>query len=183
MNLTTITDRTHEALDSLGEITHIEGEPTAEKLVYALGLVDDLAKLTRDLKGLIETDLINTAEHDEVVSGNLRAVIKPRPAKKRTDWPLLLPAAVRAIDDMRIVNEETGEVESTIDAVLRVLPDLVPLTASVSPKTTGLKLLGIDRDAYTNTEWAGPSVKLERLVDAVDGGDVSAEAENKGVAA
>ena len=177
MKLSKLSDRTYEAIDALAECTHIDPQDDQpERLVHTLALLGELKTVVAELTSLVTTDLLNAAESDNCVitAGHLQATIKPRPAKKRTDWPLLLPAAIEAaISDHRIVNEATGEVEPVESTLARVLPDLIPMTASVSPKTTGLALLGIDRDRFVDTEWAAPSVKLERI--QPDTADVDAD--------
>lgn len=87
-------------------------------------------------------------------SGDRVAVVKNQGAAKKTDWPLALPRIVARISDARQVNTETGEAERIEDAICRVLPEVVPMTASVSPKRKGMEAIGLGPNQFTEVgEW------------------------------
>lgn len=87
-------------------------------------------------------------------SGDRVAVVKNEGAGKTTDWPLALPRIVARISDARHVDTETGEAERIEDAICRILPEIVPMTASVSPKSAGMKAIGLDPKLFTEVgEW------------------------------
>lgn len=170
MILTKITDRTHEAIDALGEITGIDSHDDPERLVYALANLGELKGLVSDLESLLKTEIINAVgERGDVLceAAGVTASIKPRPAKQSRDWKRFTPVAIDRMCEDKIVNESTGQLETDREAIVRQLPDLVPMTASVKAKTTGLAALGFERDEYVDTEWAAPSVRLVKNVVAI----------------
>ena len=86
--------------------------------------------------------------------GDRVAVVKNQGAGKTTDWPLALPRIVARISDARHVDTETGEAERIEDAICRILPEVVPMTASVSPKRKGMEAIGLGPNQFTEVgEW------------------------------
>ena len=66
---------------------------------------------------------------------------------RRTNWDH--DGLLRLVVDSRVLNEETGEIESVLAVVKKVYP-----LAGYNARTTALKALNIDVDEYATTEWS-----------------------------
>lgn len=171
MNLQRITDRIHEAQVQIDEITHVE-EYDEHAAVGTIVMIDDLVKQLGTLKSILTSEVLTNRTADTIDIGTHTATIKARPKKKSTDWPMLLPAALLRINERRALDEETGEMEPFDAAVARLLPDLVPMTGSVNPKSTGMSKLGFDpkKNMYVKVdEWSPPSLRIEPIETQLDG--------------
>ncbi len=78
----------------------------------------------------------------------------------QTNWDKLLPAALDAIAHKRQRSPETGEIEELRKAIERILPTIVPMTSSVSPKQTGAKHLGIALNGFVERTDRVPQVTV-----------------------
>ncbi len=168
-----LADRLFEMAEMLAEVDDLDTAHRSE-LVDARAFADELKSNLATIISILDGEIVHAADGSGSVYGDTHeAVVKPRPSKVTTDWPLALPAAIRAIDSARLINEETGEVETLAEGVARLLPDLVPMSPSVRPKKTGATLLGLDLDRYQTLEWSSPSVRLVPIED-VDAEEVAA---------
>ena len=150
-----IFDMLTECLELLRQVQELEPHIG----VHCIDLVD-LAKAVnaeaRSTVGHFEGYTMTAVDQTDgmLYSGDRVAVVKNEGARKTTDWPLALPQIVARISDARHVDTETGEAERIEDAVCRILPEIVPMTGSVSPKSAGMKALGLDPKAFTQVgEW------------------------------
>lgn len=66
---------------------------------------------------------------------------------RRTDWDH--DALLRYVVDSRVVDHETGEIESALEVLKRVYP-----LKGYNARTTELKKLQIDPDEFCRTEWS-----------------------------
>lgn len=86
------------------------------------------------------------AEAKQFTAGGVTIEVK-RAAPRRTNWDS--DGLLRLVLDSRVVNEETGEIESVLDILKQVYP-----LKGYNARTTALKKLGIDVDEFCQTEWA-----------------------------
>lgn len=70
--------------------------------------------------------------------------------KNRTKWDR--EALLRDVQDCRVLNDQTGEIASPLDKVLKVWN-------LGAPRVTALKALGLDPDQYCESEWAGYAIQ------------------------
>ena len=171
MNITATRDRIFESIDELTLVTHVEGDATAGELLHAIVELGQLKDIVSDIESLLKTELCNMSKHGDVVTTDTHTTsIKTRPASTSTDWARALPAALEAIDNLRMFDADSGVVEDYVDAAARLLPELVPMTGSVKPKKSGAKRLDLDLESYvTVTAWGGLSVGKITPIAAQDG--------------
>lgn len=74
-------------------------------------------------------------------------VEKNRVSPRRTNWDH--DALLRLVVDSRVVNEETGEIESALDVLRKVYP-----LKGYNARVTALRALNIDPDEFCETEWS-----------------------------
>lgn len=69
-----------------------------------------------------------------------------RKAPRRTNWDS--DGLLRLVVDSRVRNEQTGEIESTLDVIKKVYP-----LAGYNARVTALKKLNINPDEFSSVEW------------------------------
>lgn len=147
-----VLDELHENLD--GALT-LSSAPLFKTVVS--GLAEDCSILSREInKALIARHQVGLHETGQTLTDDdtgdvYDLVIKiergdPPSPKLKTDWPLL-GSRLAALAADRAMEGERPE-----NALARIMPTVVPMTASVTPKIGGMKALGLDFDKYVKTE-------------------------------
>ncbi len=122
------------------EVTDLDDAISAWQLLCEAA--QTLAYVRDDLSDAIARSM---PEKRMTVSGvTLEKHAKP---PRRTDWDH--DSLLRLVVDSRVVDYDTGEIESALEVLKRVYP-----LKGYNARVTELKKLGIDPDEFCRTEWS-----------------------------
>ena len=129
------------------ETAEVDQTGSIDELAHSLVLIKELKKLLSIAQAAVEAEILANAKpckmHSTRYSVSIRDV-----AQVRTDWPGLRQAMLAAMNEQRTVHPETGEIEPLETAIARLLPTVVPMTASVRPQQSGLRGINVQPNRY-----------------------------------
>ena len=165
---------TARALEQLATDTAIELGTEAADLDMDTETTEALAELHSMLADLTAACRQTQADIARTLHGRLGAgdhpvgdltvrVGKPR-LKPQWDVDRLLSQVRKAAEDpAHRADAQTGEiVEEPVDALFRLMTEVLPCSPSTSFKAGGIKQLGLDPDDYRTNEWGDPSMSVQR---------------------
>lgn len=126
------------ALDALAP-----GDPDA--LIGCWLVLVRVTQAAKEVREELES-LVGESMPDKRHTAHGVTVERTRPPARRTDWDS--ESLLRLVVDSRVVDPDTGEIESTL-AVLRKVYGL----AGYQARITALRSLGIDPDEFAKTEY------------------------------
>lgn len=123
-----------------------------EDAIASWAILEDAHRVLAQVRSQLVTEIAERMEDRQVTVPGFGTFIR-RKKTDRTKWEK--EDLLRLVLDSRTVNEQTGETESQLDAVLAVwnLP---------APRTRALRARGIDPDQFCHTEPGGWAIEAIR---------------------
>lgn len=144
-------DEQRQALVEAGDLHNL-----AHGLAQIGALLGDL----RQLQTAVEADVAALMVDKKVEIDGLGVIERRKGTdRKAWDWPSLLPLLIRSEVDP----EGTGELPAApvvVEAITRVIVDVIGVTPSKGPKITGLRARGLDPDEWAETSPGRVSVQI-----------------------
>lgn len=135
-----------DVLSAAGRFFVPDAVGNLDEAVSAWRILNDAYKAIAFAKDAL-ADKIGQAMGDKRYVAHGCTIERNRVSPRRTNWDH--DALLRLVVDSRVVNEETGEIESTLDVLRKVYP-----LKGYNARTTALRDLGINPDEFCETEYS-----------------------------
>lgn len=135
-----------DVLSAAGRVFIPDEVTDVDEAITAWRILNDAYKALAFAKDAL-ADKIAQAMTDKRHVSHGCTVERHRVSPRRTNWDH--DALLRLVVDSRVVNEETGEIESALDVLRKVYP-----LKGYNARTTALRALNIDPDEFCETEWS-----------------------------
>jgi len=133
-----------DVLSAAGRFMVPDEVTNLDDAVCAWRILNDAYKAVAFAKDAL-ADKIGQAMSDKRFTTRSCTVERNHVSPRRTNWDH--DALLRLVVDSRIVDKETGEIESTLDVLRKVYP-----LKGYNARTTALRSLNIDPDEFCETE-------------------------------
>jgi hypothetical protein len=135
-----------DVLSAAGRVFVPDEVDNLDEAICAWRILNDAYKAIAFAKDAL-ADKIGQAMGDKRYVTKGCTIERNRVSPRRTNWDH--DALLRLVVDSRIVNEETGEIESTLDVLRKVYP-----LKGYNARTTALRELNINPDEFCETEYS-----------------------------